>query len=600
MTSLKFSCVRAAARGGVCWLPLLATVLALPAAESEPVRLADVERAVLQADAGPGTLQEKWQPVVRLLDGVSEQTPDPVLRQLTGHACLAVNRNNESVCLFLSVQVPEQRELWLRWAEGFARRHPGVPIAHYFHGDALARMEQWGAAVDRFTLAIMKTPDNRHALALNARGVARCASGDHRTARVDFTDALALSNGQLADAHANIGVLSLQRKDGAAGGLQAFDNALQPELSPNFALALHGRGCLKVILGRFDDANGDLGRAEELTRSEQLVALYLANTVRYRAFWAGLQPNELLAMLSSGEDAGTTFDARMSGQRHDSSDITGPSRAMQNWERHWQNYAEGNHERMGQFGQYSYNRAAQAFGSLSHDEKNSALAQMRLDINRNDGLARHEASHRAEYTNHNDHFGPATTFNSGLAALGAAAAVTPEPTLSSKILAGVSSLTALHNREWTSFHRDNANELNSRLGQPGNLVGGLSPLEMRAQMQDFMRSQAQAASSGGLGGGLGGFGGGFGGPGDGFGGNGGSFGRDFGSGPGGGFGGSGGSQGPGGADGNLTGIKWDDGQWPFAGYFGLAYCNQRDDVPVDELLDAIAAHAGDKAKSDKR
>ena len=49
-------------------------------------------------------LSQDWQGVAELLRSVSTQTESPVLRLLKAHACLNLNRNNESLCLFLSAR----------------------------------------------------------------------------------------------------------------------------------------------------------------------------------------------------------------------------------------------------------------------------------------------------------------------------------------------------------------------------------------------------------------------------------------------------------------------------------------------------------------
>jgi len=237
--------------------------------------LAEVERAVIAADAGRGSLEENWAPVVRLLADVNEQTPDPVLRLIKGHACLAANQNNESVCLFLSVQTIEDKQQWLRWTEAFVGRHSMEPIAHYFHGDAFARLERFEEAIESFKEADRGRP--QHPFVLNARGVARAANGDWSQAFGDIYTASRRAPG-FADAHANFGTLWIQKQDGAKGALEAFDKAL--EKCEDFVIARYGRGCAAYALGKLDEATSDIegasqgdGLAAELVR--QLVVLIL-------------------------------------------------------------------------------------------------------------------------------------------------------------------------------------------------------------------------------------------------------------------------------------------------------------------------------------
>jgi len=564
---------------------------ALPlAASAQSVSMKVVEKAILKED---------WKQVAKLLESVSDDvkgSPDPVLRLIKGHASLALNRNNESLCLLLSVTVPDDLEKCRDWAKRFAARNSRDAIAHYFQGDAAARLHKWTQAITHYGYALEL--NDAHGLVYNARGVARASDGDYRGARVDFTDAVAYSDGRLADAHANIGALCLQRKDGAKGGLRAFDVALK--LSPDFALALHGRGCVKTSLGCVDEAKVDLRKAEELCHCGDMAALFLANAIRYRAFWSGSDPNELLAMVGSGDDAGTTFDARMSAQSRHSKPTDGPSPSFQAWEQRWQQYADKGHGKAWQFGQNAYNRQAQAFHGLTPDEKNLATGQMRIGLTNNSTLASNEARHRTEYTNHNAPGGGADVFNKiTLPSTAALLAFAPEPT-ATKIGAAALTGTIGHNTIWQGVHNANANDLNSRLGRPGNLVGAMSRADMQSEMRAFMDSKARSLSSGGPSGGIGGSNGpmtparmqtemrafmnsqaqshtpSFGG-----------LGQDAG-------------RGTGGAQADFTGVKRDNGCWPFVGYFALAYCDQCDDVPVDDILKTLAERGDGQVRPDQQ
>jgi len=225
--------------------------------------LAEVEQAVLKADAGPGSLKENWEPVVQLLRDVNERTPDPVLRMIKGPVCLATNKNNEALCLFLSVQKPAAKKRWLAWAEDFAARHPEAPIAHYLHGDALARAGQWEEAIAKLSDAINKAAGKRHALALNARAVAHA----HRKAlnlSIADLDAAQEAAPQFADAFASLANVYVQKRDGAKGAYRNFDAAVR--LSNGFALALAGRGAMRLVLkipaeGYRDAARKDFEKA---------------------------------------------------------------------------------------------------------------------------------------------------------------------------------------------------------------------------------------------------------------------------------------------------------------------------------------------------
>src|ERR1035441_3294477 len=118
----KSSAVLFAATAGFI-LPLLARQV--PATEK-------VDGAVETA-----LLAEDWKTVANMLASVNPQTPSPVLRMIKGHACLALNQNNEAVCLFLSGSPTNQCLIWHKWAQDFVVSHSKSPIAQYLVGSTL-------------------------------------------------------------------------------------------------------------------------------------------------------------------------------------------------------------------------------------------------------------------------------------------------------------------------------------------------------------------------------------------------------------------------------------------------------------------------------
>ena len=135
----------------------------------------EVEKAILA---------EEWSKVADLLDSDDSLTSASVARLIKGHACLALNRNNESLELFLNASSAEDLERWEEWTLGFAEQNPHNAVVHYLKGDAFARMEQWDSAILAFDKALQIKPD--YPLALNARGVALCACGRWDGAEADF------------------------------------------------------------------------------------------------------------------------------------------------------------------------------------------------------------------------------------------------------------------------------------------------------------------------------------------------------------------------------------------------------------------------------
>ncbi|MFH1921782.1 MAG: hypothetical protein ABIP48_18105 [Planctomycetota bacterium] len=210
-------------------------------------------------------LAENWPEASKLLDGVSadvKKSPNRVLRLIQGHVELVQNHNNESVCLFLSVTTPEDLEKCRQWAEELLKRNGDSAIAYYFRGDVESRLHNYEQAIALFTKGLEKRKG--HVLLHNARGVAFAHSDTPkqvRLARVDFQAATSDPNVPLADAHANLGAFRIQRKDGADRAIEAFNKAL--EISPDFALALHGRGCIRIIQKQMKEAQRDLEAARE-------------------------------------------------------------------------------------------------------------------------------------------------------------------------------------------------------------------------------------------------------------------------------------------------------------------------------------------------
>ena len=205
-------------------------------------------------------LQEKWQAVFETLKKDDSLTADPVARLLMGHACLANNRNNESILLFLSAKEEEDLNLWSKWTESLLRRHSKNPVALYLSADAKARIGRLDEANEAFTQALRIR--NNFALALNARGVVRVLNNEWDVALIDFYQATTLAP-ELADAHANLGTYWVINEVSGTGALDAFNHAIA--INPNFALAYNGRGSLYFGSGEFEKADQDFNMAFQLS-----------------------------------------------------------------------------------------------------------------------------------------------------------------------------------------------------------------------------------------------------------------------------------------------------------------------------------------------
>lgn len=232
---------------------------------SQPAQAVDkkVQKAVLAED---------WAKVADILDSIHTKTPSPLLRLIKAHACLALNRNNESLCLFLSMGSEEDLKKWEEWTQDFAEKNSKKAIAYYFKGDASARLKQWDSALMEFNKALEFDPND--ALVLNARGTTYSAKGKRDDALLDLTKATTATD-SFADAHASLGAMAIQQKEGAKGALEDFNKAL--EISPDFAIALYGRGCVQLVLGEWEESRKDIENASEKTEClSELIGINVA------------------------------------------------------------------------------------------------------------------------------------------------------------------------------------------------------------------------------------------------------------------------------------------------------------------------------------
>lgn len=197
-------------------------------------------------------LAERWGSVVDLLASVTAEDTSTVARLLKGHACLALNRNNESICLLLGGMRGDTTKQWRKWTDRFMKNHLGSAIAYYLVGDSYARLGQTDSALMAFDKGLTRNP--KHPMILNAKGVAQASRGEWDAALATLTRATMVES-TLADAHASLGMLWIQRRNGASGALDAFNDALR--ISADFALARNGRGCAYFALGKWKEAEAD-------------------------------------------------------------------------------------------------------------------------------------------------------------------------------------------------------------------------------------------------------------------------------------------------------------------------------------------------------
>jgi Tfp pilus assembly protein PilF len=209
----------------------------------------EVERAVLAED---------WKTVVQLVPDAGSNSISPTLRLIKGHACLALNRNDESLCLFLSVVSNVDMAEYQTWTTSFATHNEESAIAHYFKGDALARAQAWDDSLREFSTGLQRSPD--HPLLQNARGIVFAQEGKWYSAIADFEGAIK-AKPDLADAFANRGTMNLHKKAGAKGAIEWFDKAL--DHSKQFSLALYNQGFARVANGSADEGPKEIKDAAD-------------------------------------------------------------------------------------------------------------------------------------------------------------------------------------------------------------------------------------------------------------------------------------------------------------------------------------------------
>lgn len=251
----------------------------------------------LEAPVAQAAVTHDWARVAELLAPVDEKTFSAVLRLVKGHACLSINNDNDALKLFLSAGEDASLKEWLAWADKFAKLNPRQPVAHYFLGDAFARLGQWDSAIKSFSQALL---GEKEPLALNGRGTVYAAKGEWDRAITDFEEAIKASPG-LADAYASRGSLNIHKKTAFEGAIVWFDKALS--ISPDYALAHYNRALAKGAQGEWEKSRSDieislkkLGNMQPLLQKDLDVLINLYSS-----------QEELAAGSEAGEQVGTTI-----------------------------------------------------------------------------------------------------------------------------------------------------------------------------------------------------------------------------------------------------------------------------------------------------
>jgi hypothetical protein len=241
-------------------------------------------------------MRENWSGVRTSLAASEAALVNPVARLLLGHACLALNRNDESFLLFYYSSPAPDLEAWTDWTTGLARKHPGSPVARYLSADAAARRGRFKAALAALENVPESGSPRLRAMMLNARGVTHCGVRDFDAAMLDFFDGRQCAT-DFADIHASAGARALLLSDGASSAHRSYRRALSA--SPRFALAAIGKGAVELVLGRHGEGVATLNAIRcgpELTR---VVEQHFERHEAAKAHWLEAHP-ELIASLAPG------------------------------------------------------------------------------------------------------------------------------------------------------------------------------------------------------------------------------------------------------------------------------------------------------------
>jgi tetratricopeptide (TPR) repeat protein len=246
-------------------------------------------------------LRGNWKEVCEILEKDDGSANNPVHRFLMAHACLATNRNNASLMLFLSLKEKSHLDAWSQWTDSIRRDNSDNAVALYLAADALARQGKLSEAITMLTQALQLKKD--FALAYNARGVLRVLTDDQNNALMDFLCATRNAP-DLADAYANLGTyyVLIEASGGGVGergAVEAFNTAIG--LNPESALAYNGLGCAYFGNGEFDSAAQAFCMATKL--SPVLV------TAEINQGFASAYASKLLTLASVDSKPGMSFES---------------------------------------------------------------------------------------------------------------------------------------------------------------------------------------------------------------------------------------------------------------------------------------------------
>lgn len=262
---------------------ILLAVLAIVVATS--VTYAEESASLISPEVEKAALAQEWEQVAMLSKDLSPNSGSAVQRLLMGHAYLARNRNNESFRLFAAA-TPADLEDWERWSGDLAKRYPRNSSAHFFHADALARLDKYDEALVAFSRSLKFGDQNPYAL--HGRGVLRAQMGDYGDAGKDLAAAQSAAP-SVAEFHNSRGMLRIAQRQGRIEKLKRrFERAT--ELSEDFALAFHALGCLELLRNPQSEIHSNEHLLRARSSLPEATPLFVANESAYE-----LEMIELLA-----------------------------------------------------------------------------------------------------------------------------------------------------------------------------------------------------------------------------------------------------------------------------------------------------------------
>jgi len=90
---------------------------------------------ILYSPIEAAVLEQNWQKVYDECEKDDSMFIKPETSALVGHACIMLNKNNQSFILLKSVDSDSiKREGWQLWADSFVEKYPRKEIGYYFLG----------------------------------------------------------------------------------------------------------------------------------------------------------------------------------------------------------------------------------------------------------------------------------------------------------------------------------------------------------------------------------------------------------------------------------------------------------------------------------